>query len=161
MGPTGAEAGVWVTSPWGIEVSRREGGLRAAWAVLSLASVTVYALASTPSLGEPEPEITKFASMEEEGEVALHALHVLSLILIVLCCAQSRLTLGDPMDCSPTGSSVHGIFQARMLAWVAISFPRDLPNPGIKPMSLVSSTLAGRFFTTSPLGKPLILTCIS
>lgn len=88
MGPAGAEAGLWVTSPWGIEVSRREGGLRAAWAVLSLASVTVYAVASTPSLGEPEQEVTKFASMEEEGEVAIHALHVLSLILIVLCCAQ-------------------------------------------------------------------------
>ena len=90
MGPGGAEAGVWVTSRWGTEVSRREGGLRAAWAVLGLASVMVYVVASTPSLGEPEQEIMKFASMEKEpGEVALHVLHVLSLILVVLCCAQS------------------------------------------------------------------------
>ena len=35
---------------------------------------------------------------------------------------QSSLTLCDPVDCSPPGSSVHGIFQARILEWVAISF---------------------------------------
>ena len=36
--------------------------------------------------------------------------------------AQSRLTLSDPMDCSLTGSSIHGIFQARVLEWGAIAF---------------------------------------
>ena len=36
--------------------------------------------------------------------------------------AQSCLTLGDPMDCSPPGSSVHGIFQAGVLEWDAIAF---------------------------------------
>ena len=36
--------------------------------------------------------------------------------------AQSCLTLSDPMDCSPSGSSVHGIFQARVLEWGAIAF---------------------------------------
>ena len=36
--------------------------------------------------------------------------------------AQSYLTLSDPMDCSLPGSSVHGIFQARVLEWVAIAF---------------------------------------
>ena len=36
--------------------------------------------------------------------------------------AQSFLTPSDPMDCSPPGSSVHGIFQARVLEWVAIAF---------------------------------------
>jgi len=41
----------------------------------------------------------------------------------------------DPMDCSLPGSSVHGIFQARVLEWGAISFSRDLPDPGIKPSS--------------------------
>ena len=35
---------------------------------------------------------------------------------------QSCPTLGDSMDCSPPGSSVHGIFQARVLEWVAIAF---------------------------------------
>ena len=39
------------------------------------------------------------------------------------------------MDYSLPGSSVHGIFQARILKWVAISFSRDLPNPGMEPRS--------------------------
>ena len=39
--------------------------------------------------------------------------------------AQSCLTLCDPMDCSLPGSSVHGIFQARILEWVAMSFSRQ------------------------------------
>ena len=37
---------------------------------------------------------------------------------------QLCLTLCDPVDCSPPGSSVHGIFQAKVLDWVAISFSR-------------------------------------
>ena len=36
--------------------------------------------------------------------------------------AQSCPTLSDPMDCSPPGSSIHGIFQARVLGWGAIAF---------------------------------------
>ena len=43
--------------------------------------------------------------------------------------AQSCLTLCDPMDCSPPGSSVHGILQARILEWVAISFSRGSSQP--------------------------------
>ena len=53
----------------------------------------------------------------------------------------------DPMDCSPPGSSVHEISQARTLEWVAISFSRDLPDAGIK---LECFALAGEFFTTEP-----------
>ena len=48
---------------------------------------------------------------------------------------QSCPTLCNPMDCSPPGSSVCGILQTRILEWVAISFPRDLPDPGIEPES--------------------------
>ena len=40
--------------------------------------------------------------------------------------AQSCLTLSEPMDCSPPGSSIHGIFQARVLEWVAIAFSAHL-----------------------------------
>ena len=43
--------------------------------------------------------------------------------------AQSCLTLFNPMDCSSPGSSVHGIFQARMLEWVAISSSRGFSQP--------------------------------
>jgi len=39
------------------------------------------------------------------------------------------------MDCSPPGSSVQGILQARILEWVAVSFSRGFPNPGIKSRS--------------------------
>ena len=40
--------------------------------------------------------------------------------------AQSFLTLSDPMDCSLPGSSIHGIFQARVLEWGAIAFSKIL-----------------------------------
>ena len=53
------------------------------------------------------------------------------------------------MDCSPPGSSVHGILQGRTLEWVAVPSSRDLPNPGIKPGSLTSPALADGFFNTS------------
>ena len=58
---------------------------------------------------------------------------------------QSCPTLCDPMDCSPPGSSVHGIFQARVLEWVAISFSRGSSQPRDRtPVSRI----AGRFFTS-------------
>ena len=47
--------------------------------------------------------------------------------------AQSYPTLCDPMDCSLPGSSVHEIFQAWVLEWVAFPPPGDLPNLGIEP----------------------------
>ena len=54
------------------------------------------------------------------------------------------------MDCRRPGSSVHGIFQARILEWDAMpSPPGDLPDPGIEPASLTSLALAGGFSTTS------------
>ena len=68
-------------------------------------------------------------------------------------CMLSHVQLCNPMDCSPLGSSVHGIFQARILEWIAISYSRGSANPGIKPGSLASP--AGRFFTTALPGKPM------
>ena len=62
---------------------------------------------------------------------------------------QSCLTLCDSVDYNPAGSSVHGILQARIMEWVAMLYSRDLPDPGIKPTSLMSPELAGGFFTTS------------
>ena len=47
--------------------------------------------------------------------------------------AQSCLTLCNPMDCSPSGSTVHGISQARILEWVAIPFSRGSSPPGDQP----------------------------
>ena len=53
-----------------------------------------------------------------------------------LGCAQSRLTLGEPMDCSLPGSTIHGILQGRILEWVAMPSSRDLPYPGTELPSL-------------------------
>ena len=58
--------------------------------------------------------------------------------------SQSCLTLCDPMNCCPPGSSVHGILQARILEWVAISFSRRSSQS--RDQTLVSC-IAGRFFT--------------
>ena len=54
---------------------------------------------------------------------------------------KSCLTLCNPMHCSPPGSSVHGLFQARVLEWVAISFSRGSSQPRDR------THIAGRFFT--------------
>ena len=58
------------------------------------------------------------------------------------------LTLFDPTDCSPPGSSVHGVSQARILGWVTISFSRGSSPP--RGQTWVSS-LAGWVLTTEPL----------
>ena len=58
--------------------------------------------------------------------------------------AQSCLSLCDRMDCSPPGSSDHGILQARMLSWVAIPFSRG--SSQLRVEAWVSS-IASRFFT--------------
>ena len=64
---------------------------------------------------------------------------------------QSCLTLHDPMDCSQPGSSVHGIFQARILEWDAMPSPWGSSQPRGWTMSLASlaSPWAGGFSTTS------------
>ena len=70
-----------------------------------------------------------------------------------VCRAHLCPALWDPMDCSPPDSTVRGIVQARILEQVAISFSRDLPDPGTEPVSLRSPALAGGFFTAEPPGK--------
>ena len=58
------------------------------------------------------------------------------------------------MDCSPPGSSVHGILQTEYWSGLPFPTPGDLPDSGIKPTSPESPALAGGFFTTAPPGKP-------
>ena len=55
----------------------------------------------------------------------------------------------SPWTVARPGSSLHGILQTRILEWVPFPSPRHLPDPGIKLVSLVSPSLAGRFFTAS------------
>ena len=70
-------------------------------------------------------------------------------------CAQSCLILCDPQDCSPPGSSLFTGF-SRQESWSGLPFPPPghLPSSGTEHSSLVSPALAGRFFTTTPAGKP-------
>ena len=64
---------------------------------------------------------------------------------IICLVTQWYLTLCDPMDCGPPGSSVHGILQARTLEWVAMSSSRGSSQP--RDWTQVSH-ITGRFFTT-------------
>ena len=80
----------------------------------------------------------------------------LRFLCVFVFCARLCPNLCNPMDCSLPGSSVHGIFQARILEWVAISSPKESSPTRVEPGSLVSPALVGRFFTTELPGKPLL-----
>jgi len=84
------------------------------------------------------------------SQAACTCTHTLSAWVTECSVAQSCLSLFNPTDCSPPGSSVHGILQARILEWLPFSSPGDLPGSGIKPKS---PALAGSFFTTETAGK--------
>ena len=68
---------------------------------------------------------------------------------------QSCQTLSESMDCSPPGSSVHGILQARTLERIAMSSSKG-SSPGIKQTSLTSPELADGFFTTNVTWEALL-----
>ena len=70
----------------------------------------------------------------------------------IWCCLVAKSCLCDPMDCSPPESSVHGISQAWLLEWVAISFSRGSSWPSYRTCV---SCLTG--FTTESSGKPMIV----
>ena len=65
-------------------------------------------------------------------------------------CMLSCVRLFDPMDCSPLGSTVHGILQARIMEWVAMPSSRGSSQPRDQTwIPYVSPALAGGFFTAS------------
>ena len=66
------------------------------------------------------------------------------------------LFLCNPMNCSLPDSSVHGIFQARILEWVAISYPGNLPNPRMEPTCLVSLQWQADSLPLRHLGEVLV-----
>ena len=71
-------------------------------------------------------------------------------IAIKVCCAklsQSCLTLCDPMDCSPPGSTVRGILKTRILEWVAMPSFRGSSQPRDQTCIAQVSCIAGSFFT--------------
>ena len=86
---------------------------------------------------------------------SLAAFNICSIVQLLLCTlvTQSCPNLCDPTDCSLPGSSVHGIFQARILEWVAISSSR---RPS-RPRDQTCISCSGRWIlTTEPLGKPTV-----
>ena len=77
--------------------------------------------------------------------------------------AQSCLTLSDTMDCSLPGSSVHGIFQAKVLEWVAIAFSKCNSAAAAAAKSLQSCPTLCDPIDGSPSGSPvpgILLTCL-
>ena len=75
---------------------------------------------------------------------------------VKLLASQSCPTLCNPLDYSPPSSCVHGILQARILEWVAMSFSSDLPDPRIEPGS---PALQVDSLLSEPPGKPIVM-CI-
>ena len=67
---------------------------------------------------------------------------------------RSCSTLCNPMDCSPLGSFVHGIFQARILEWIAISFSRGSSQP--RDLTQICC-IAGRLFTIWATREPMLI----
>ena len=69
---------------------------------------------------------------------AVVTVFVLKCMKMKVFVTQSCLTLYNPVDCSSPGSSVHGILQASIPSGLSCLPPRDLPDPGIEPMTLLS-----------------------
>ena len=68
---------------------------------------------------------------------------------------QSCPTLSDPMDCSPPGSSVHGILQARILEWIAMPFSRGSSRSRDRTCTSCDYFIVGGLFTAEPPRMPL------
>ena len=80
-----------------------------------------YSRGSSQPMGRAQVSCIAGRFFEPPGKLYLKATN---LNVHCVSVAQSCPTLRDPMDCSPQGSSVHGILQARILEWVAISFSK-------------------------------------
>ena len=64
------------------------------------------------------------------------------------------------MDCSPQPPLSMGFSRQERCSGLPFPSPEDLPNPGMEPMSLMSSSLSGRFFITSTTWKACVLSCV-
>ena len=123
------------------------------------AKCTLYGLGSLKfQFDHQKPAQTSFILEKSLLGGDHHVLIQFSLSCVCSCCPyvvlaqllQSWLTLWDSIDCSLPGSPVHGISQARILEWVAISFSRG----SSRPMFPVSPALKADSFTSESLGKP-------
>ena len=135
--------------------------------LLYLVNSFPFTLTSFPcrNLGVISVKLSVPGCMLSEGlQLLVHCLSTVCFYNVCVCvcvcvcvwmCVQSCLTLCDPMNYSPPGFSVHGIFQARILELVAISSSRDWIC-----ISCISCIGRWIFFNTFPHGKPMYLhTC--
>ena len=86
-----------------------------------------------------------------------YTVRLVTYLFYICVFAQLCLTFCDPVDCGPPGSSVHEIFQSRILEWVAISYSRGSSRP--RDWTCISC-IANSFFTTGPLGSPILYTVV-
>ena len=107
-------------------------------------------LCFSPSLPSVISSIKVFLShlVDIGKEIMCMCVCVCVSVCVSVCCTQLCPTLCYPMGCSLPGSSLYGIFQARILNRLPFPTPGDLLHPGIEPTSLTSPALAGSFFIT-------------
>ena len=85
-------------------------------------------------------------------KVSLLSLWLCFSVYVCVLVAKSCLTLCDPMDCGPPGSSVHGMLQARILEWVAILFSRGSSRP--RDRTWVSCMASSEVLEEKEIEKP-------
>ena len=98
--------------------------------------------------------LSLFPSLRAQAWIALHQ-GIYSHLWWSEKVTQSCPTLCDPVDCSPPDSSVHGILQARILEWVAISFSRGSSQP--RDPTWVSCIAVRRFILWAPICSNLLI----
>ena len=116
----------------------------------TLQPTPVFLLGGTQEPGRIQPTGSQRVG---HAEVSEHTcMHYIACFRYESEVAQSCPTLCDPMDCSLLGSSIHGIFQARILEWVAISFSSGSSRP--RDQTRVSFIVGRCFYRLSHQGGP-------
>ena len=104
-----------------------------------------------PVLSDPRPYlVSQFQSLGPSVDFHAQQWNII-VYMYAYSIAQLCLTLCNPMDCSPPGSSIHGILQVRILEWVTIRFSR---GSFWRRCWTCISCIPGRVFTAEPQGKP-------
>ena len=96
---------------------------------VSLSPSQKFSAVICETLSDASPKVTRPKLAPSGSDSFYNCILFCFKIRNVCVCAQLCLTLCDPMGCSPLGSTDHGIFQARILEWVASSFSRESSRP--------------------------------
>ena len=100
-------------------------------------------------LSSPSKQLEFSESLNRSNLVLCYLFTLMASLLLHAKSLQSCLTLCDPMDCGPPGSLSIGYSRQEYWSGLLCPPPGYLPDPGIKPRSLMSLALAGRFLTTN------------